>query len=207
MYRFLFFVNSLSTWVGKAFAWAILVMTLGTSYAVFMRYVLKNPVEWAFDVSYIMYGTLFVMAGAYTLAQDGHVRGDVLYRLWPVRVQALIELVLIFLFLFPGMAALIYAGTRYALESWSYMPYGPQGVRGEISIFSPLGVPISPLKTVLPIGAFFVFLQGVAEALRCLICLREGRWPKRMHDVEELEQVLLRQHQAAAGAQPPESAP
>lgn len=197
MYRFLYFMNSLSTWVGKGFAWCILVLTLGTSYEVFVRYVLRDPTGWAFDMSYIMYGALFMMGGAYTLCRDAHVRGDVLFRLWPARAQAWIELVLYFVFFFPGMAALVYAGTDYAMESWSYMPYGPEGRRGEVSIFSPIGVPVAPLKTILPLAAFFLILQGIAEVLRCIICIRTGVWPQRMHDVEELETVLLRERELA----------
>jgi len=148
-----------------------------------------------------MYGALFMMAGAYGLARDAHVRGDVLYRLWPPKVQASVELVLFFLFFFPGMAAMVYAGYNYAAESWSYMPFGPQGRVGEISINSPAGVPISPLKTILPIAAGFCFLQGIAEVLRCIVCLRTGAWPRRSEDVQELEKVLIEQHQARAAAQ------
>jgi len=188
---FIFIVDSLSTWVGKAFAWCILILTLSTTYDVFMRYVFDNPTDWAFDVSYTMYGTLFMMAGAYTLSRGGHVRGDVIYRLWPVRVQASIELALYLLFFFPGMAALIYAGVDYAGESWSYMPFGPAGLPGEISINSPAGVPVSPLKTILPIAAGLLALQGVAEVVRCLVCLHDGQWPERMQDVEEMETQLL----------------
>ena len=122
-----YFIERLSTWVGKAFAWCILVLTFATTYEVFVRYVLREPTSWAFDMSYIMYGSLFMMAGAYTLARGGHVRGDVIFRLWPPRVQAAIELVLFILFFFPGIGALIYAGIDYAMESWSYMPFGPEG--------------------------------------------------------------------------------
>lgn len=195
MNRFLFFVDSLSMWVGKAFAWCILVLTFGTTYEVFMRYVLRDPTDWAFDMSYIMYGALFMMAGAYTLSRDGHVRGDVIYRLWPPRIQAGIEITLYLLFFFPGVAALIYAGYDYAAESWSYMPFGPEGRRGEISINSPAGVPVSPLKTLLPVAAGFLFIQGIAEVGRCIICFRTGQWPQRMGDVEELETELLKQHE------------
>jgi TRAP-type mannitol/chloroaromatic compound transport system permease small subunit len=195
MNRLLFFIDSLSGWVGKAFAWCILVLTLGTTYEVFMRYLLRDPTDWAFDMSYIMYGALFMMAGAYTLSRDGHVRGDVIYRLWPPRVQATIELVLYLVFFFPGMAALIYAGIDYASESWSYMPFGPAGRRGEISINSPAGVPVSPLKTILPVAAFFCFLQGIAEVGRCVLCLKQGKWPERLHDVEEMEDQILRELQ------------
>ena len=193
MNRFLVFIDSLSGWVGKAFAWCILVLTLGTTYEVFMRYLLRNPTDWAFDMSYIMYGALFMMAGAYTLSRDGHVRGDVIYRLWPPRMQATIELLLYLLFFFPGMAALIYAGIDYAAESWSYMPFGPAGRRGEISINSPAAVPVSPLKTILPVAAFFCFLQGIAEVGRCVLCLRHGKWPERLHDVEEMEDQIVRE--------------
>lgn len=197
MYQFLYFMNSLSTWVGKAFAWCIIVMTLGTTYEVIARYGFDAPTGWAFDMSYIMYGTLFMMGGAYTLCRDGHVRGDVIFRLWPARGQAWIELVLYFVFFFPGMAALVYAGIDYAAESWSYQPYGPRGPSGEVSIFSPIGVPVSPLKTILPVAATLMILQGTAEVTRCIICIRTGQWPRRMHDVEELQDVLLKERERA----------
>lgn len=196
-----YFIERLSTWVGKAFAWCILVLTFATTYEVFVRYVLREPTNWAFDMSYIMYGSLFMMAGAYTLARGGHVRGDVVFRLWPPRVQASIELVLFILFFFPGIGALIYAGIDYAMESWSYMPFGPEGRRGEISINSPAGVPIAPLKTILPLAAFFLFLQGIAEVLRCIQCLRSGQWPPRLDDVEELEKQLIHQVERERAAQ------
>lgn len=195
MKQFILVIDMLSMWVGKAFAWCILVLTLAYTYEVFVRYVLNDPTAWAFDMSYIMYGTLFMMGGAYTLSRDGHVRGDVIFRLWRPRVQAWIEIVLIILFLFPGMAALIYAGVDYAAESWSYLPHGPDGPRGEISVNSPAGVPVSPLKTILPIAAFFMLLQGIAELARCAVCLKEGEWPARLKDVEETEVALIQQRE------------
>lgn len=196
MHRFIYAIDTLSMWVGKAFAWCILVLTLAYTYEVFVRYALNDPTAWAFDMSYIMYGALFMMGGAYTLSRDAHVRGDVIFRLWPPRLQAVIELVLIVCFLFPGMAALIYAGADYAQESWSYLPYGEDGPRGEISVNSPIGVPVSPLKTLLPLAAFFVFLQSLAEGARCILCLKDGRWPERLLDVEETEvQFLKRMHE------------
>ncbi len=192
MIRFIAAIDTLSTWIGKAFAWCILVLTLAYTYEVVVRYVFNNPTAWAFDISYTMYGALFMMAGAYTLSRDAHVRGDVIFRLWPPRVQAWIEVVLIFLFLFPGMAALVYAGYDYAAESWSYRPYGFSGPAGEISINSPAGVPVSPLKTILPIAALFVFIQGIAEVCRCIVCIRQGSWPERQKDVEETEDALIK---------------
>jgi TRAP-type mannitol/chloroaromatic compound transport system permease small subunit len=190
MNQFVLFIETLSMWVGKAFAWCILVLTFAYTYEVFVRYVLNDPTAWAFDMSYTMYGALFMMAGAYCLSRDAHVRGDVIYRLWPPRIQAVIELVLIIVFLFPGMAALVYAGVDYAAESWSYLPWGPDGPRGEISVNSPAGVPVSPLKTLLPLAAFFVLLQGVAELVRCGKCLKHGKWPERSKDVEETEDAI-----------------
>ena len=185
MTNFLFLIDRISAWVGKAFAWCILVMTLGVSYEVFVRYVLRSPTSWAFDLSYIMYGTMFMMAGAYTLSRDGHVRGDVFYRLWRPRVQATVELILYFLFFFPGILALMYAGFDYARESWGY---------GELSLMSRANVPIFQFKTVIPVAAFFLFLQGIAQVIRCIICIREGKWPDRLHDVEEMETVLQHMH-------------
>ena len=194
MEKMLIFIDRLSQWVGKSFSWCILVLCLATTYEVFMRYALNAPTSWAFDISYIMYGTLFTMAGAYTLSRNAHVRGDFVYRLWPPRVQAGVDFTLYFLFFFPGIIALIYAGADYALESLMLRPYGPDGPLGEISINSPIGVPIFPLKTILPVAAFFLFLQGIAETIRCVQCMRTGVWPQRLHDVEELEKELIEKH-------------
>ncbi len=189
MNRFLYTIDGISAWVGKAFAWSILIMTFGVSYEVFVRKILSSPTSWAFDISYIMYGTLFMMAGAYTLSRDGHVRGDVIYRLLPIRTQAIIELVLYFLFFFPAVLTLVYAGADYAMESWSY-----NMGRGEVSVMSPAGIPISPFKTVMPVAASFLFIQGIAEVVRCIVCLRNGEWPQRRHDVEEMEAILQHSH-------------
>jgi TRAP-type mannitol/chloroaromatic compound transport system permease small subunit len=178
----LFFIDRLSAGVGKAFGWCIVIMMLGTSYEVFMRYVLGAPTNWAFDVSYFMYGALFMMAGAYTLSRNGHVRGDVVYRLMPVRMQASIDLVLYIIFMLPGLGALFWYGIPYAQISWAI---------NEVSIYSPTGAPVYPHKTLIPIAAFFLLLQCLAEIARCIICLRTGAWPQRLHDVEELESAIL----------------
>ncbi len=185
----LLFIDRLSAGVGKAFGWCIVVMTLGTCYEVFMRYVLSAPTNWAFDLSYCMYGALFMMAGAYTLSQNGHVRGDVLYRLMPLRVQAGIELVLYLIFFFPGFIAMLVYGYPYAMTSWNIQ---------EVSIYSPTGTPLYPLKALIPTAAAFMLLQGIAESIRCIICLREGAWPQRLHDVEELESAILAEQQDRA---------
>ena len=187
MKRFLFVVEGLSAQVGKAFGWCILVLTLGICYEVFVRYALRDPTAWAFDFSYIMYGTLFMMAGAYTLARDGHVRGDVIYRLLPERVQAGIEGVLYILFFFPAVLALMYSGYDFARESWSYM---------EVSSSSPANIPVYPLKTLIPIAGFFLLLQGFAEVVRCVLCLKHGAWPERRRDVEETDvQAMVEREQ------------
>jgi TRAP-type mannitol/chloroaromatic compound transport system permease small subunit len=189
MTRFLFFVDSLSAWVGKSFAWLILVLTFGVSYEVFVRYVLRAPTTWAFDISYITYGAMFLMAGAYTLSRNGHVRGDVLYRLWRPRVQATMDLVLYLIFFLPAVAAFIYAGWEYAKMSVQFR---------EVSIFSPAGVPVFPLKALIPVTGFFLLLQGIAEIIRCVLCIRAGAWPRRLHDVEETESVILLEQQKLA---------
>jgi TRAP-type mannitol/chloroaromatic compound transport system permease small subunit len=194
MNRLIFIIDSFTAWVGKAFAWCILLLTLAVAYEVFVRYLLRDPTSWAFDMSYMMYGSLFMMAGAYTLARDGHVRGDVLFRLWPSKVQATVELTLYILFFFPGIVALIMAGADYAAESWSYN-YGT----GEVSINSPANVPISQFKTVLPVAAGLLFLQGIAQVCRCIVCLRTGEWPAHLEDVEELEVSLLQQQEEEEG--------
>ena len=192
--RFIYGVDQLSRMVGHTFAWCIIILTFGTSFEVFMRYVLNNPTSWAFDFSYLMYGGLFFMAGAYTLSRNGHVRGDFIYRMWPPRGQAGIELTLYILFFFPGVLALMYAGWNYGYEAFRIR---------EVSVNSPAGVPVWQLKLLIPFGAGLLAIQGFAEVLRCLVCLRDNRWPQRLHDVEELEDVLIEQY--ASGAKQQES--
>ena len=187
MQAFILTIDRFSTGVGKAFAWYILILTFGESYEVFVRYALDDPTTWAYDVSYNMYGALFFMAGAYTLARNAHVRGDVVYRLLPERVQGGIDLVLYLTFFFPGVLALIYAGFGYASDSWRYQ---------EVSVYSPSDIPIFPLKTLIPVGGVMLFIQGVAEVTRCVFCLKNGHWPQRMQDVEELETAILHEQEA-----------
>jgi len=185
--RFVYGVDQLSKTVGHAFAWLIVILTLGTCYEVFVRYLLSDPTSWAFDMSYIVYGGLFMMAGAYTLSRNGHVRGDVLYRLWPARVQASVELTLYVTFFFPGVISLMVAGWAYGYEAFRIR---------EVSVNSPAGVPVWQLKMLIPFAGFFLTLQGLAEVLRCVQCLRQGRWAPRLHDVEELEDAIVAEHAA-----------
>jgi TRAP-type mannitol/chloroaromatic compound transport system permease small subunit len=192
MTRFLFFIDSLSMWVGKAFGWLILVLTLGTSYEVFVRYVLRAPTTWAFDISYITYGAMFLMAGAYGLSRNAHVRGDVVYRLWNPRTQASMDLLLYIIFFLPAVAAWIYSGWAYAKMSVQFR---------EVSIFSPAGVPVFPLKALIPITGGLLLLQGIAEIIRCVICIRVGQWPQRLHDVEETESIILQEQRIHAAEQ------
>ena len=182
MHSYIRFADTLSAWVAKAFAWSIMVMTLGVSYEVFVRYVLRSPTVWAFDVSYMMYGTMFMIAGAYTLSRDAHVRADIFYRLMSERAQAALELVLYFLFFFPGVLALIFAGWKYAGRSWGYL---------EVSSNSPAGIPIFQFKSVIVAAGILLFLQGIAQVFRCILCLRTGEWVRAAEDVEETEKVLM----------------
>jgi TRAP-type mannitol/chloroaromatic compound transport system permease small subunit len=182
MNRVIYAIDQLSKTVGHVFAWCIMILTLGTCYEVMVRYAFDSPTSWAFDFSYLMYGALFFMAGAYTLSRGGHVRADMFYRLLTPKKQAAIELTLYILFFFPGILALIVAGSAYGIESTRLQ---------EVSVNSPAGVPIWPMKMMICVGASLIALQGFAEVLRCIICLREGEWPARLHDVEELEKQIL----------------
>ena len=191
--RLLVPVDQISTTVGHTFAWCILALTLAITYEVIAGSKLFHaPTSWAYDATWILYSTMFMMAGAYALCRNGHVRGDFLYRSWSQRTQARMDLVLYFLFFFPGIIAFIYSGYGFAAQSW---------VNHEHSAYSPAGPPIYHYKTLIPITGVFLLLQGVVEVVRCLICLRTGVWPKRLHDVEELEKVILEQH-ADAEAKP-----
>jgi TRAP-type mannitol/chloroaromatic compound transport system permease small subunit len=177
---FLRAVDNVSTWSGKTFAWLIGVLTLVVSVEVFKRYILNSPTAWIFDADAMLYGTLFMMCGAYTLSQDGHVRGDFLYTNMKPRTQAWLDLVLYFLFFLPGIAALVYAGYDYAADSWRI---------NEHSNVTADGPPVYPFKMIIPIAGSLVLLQGFAEIIRCVICIRTGVWPERIKDVEEIDVV------------------
>ncbi|MBI3965398.1 MAG: TRAP transporter small permease subunit [Chloroflexi bacterium] len=181
MERYLFFIDNVSAWVGKIFAWSIVLLTAATSYDVVARYGFSAPTTWAFDASYILYGTLFMMGGAYTLSRNGHVRGDMFYRTWSVRTQGMMDLILYLLFFFPGIIALMWAGYEFAAYSWSV---------AERSNASPGGPPIYHFKTIIPISAAFLCLQGVAETIRSVIAIRTGEWPRRLADVEETGEAI-----------------
>lgn len=192
MNRFFLVIDGLSAWVGKSFGWLILILTLGVSYEVFVRYVLRAPTTWAFDFAYITYGALFLMAGPYALSRKAHVRADVVYRLWQPRTQAKMDLLLFIIFFLPGVAALIYSGWNYAAMSVRFK---------EVSIFSPAGIPIFPLKALIPAAGVLLLLQGIAEIIRCIITIRTNEWPQRLHDVEETESIILQEKRIHAAEQ------
>jgi len=172
----LFMIDRLSAWAGKAFAWTVVLLTLIICYDVTLRYILSSPTQWGFDAAYILFGVLFMMAGAYTLSRNGHVRADMVYRTLKPRTQASIDLALYFLLFLPGIVALVYAGVEFTQVSWAMK---------EVSSVTSSGTPIYPFKLVIPVAGTLLLLQGIAEIVRCIVCLRTGQWPQRLHDVEE----------------------
>ncbi len=178
--RLLFGIDRISTWAGKAAAWLILGLTIVVCIEVFKRYILNAPTAFIYDVNNMMYGTLFMMCGAYTLAQNGHVRGDFLYSSFRPRTQASLDLALYLAFFIPGILALMYAGYDYALDSWRIK---------EHSNVTANGPPVYQFKAIIPIAGTLVMLQGIAEIIRCIVCLRTGAWPERLKDAEEIDVV------------------
>lgn len=178
--RFIRIIDEVSYWSGKAFAWLIVAATLVISVEVFKRYILNAPTAWIFDLNNMLYGTLFMMCGAYTLALGGHVRADFVYGRLSPRRQAVLDLALYFLFFIPGILALIYAGYGYAAESWLIR---------EHSTVTAEGPPVYQFKAVIPVAGALVMFQGLAEIMRCVLCLRTGVWPARLEDVEEIDVV------------------
>lgn len=177
MYKGIAAIDRISLWSGKFFAWCILFLTAVVSIEVFMRYVVGAPTSWAYDTSYMLYGTLFMMCGAYALSYNAHVRADVLSRYFPPRMQAGLDLVLYMVFFYPGVLALIWNGWDYFATSFR---------QNEHSSFTPDGPPLYPFKFVIPFAAVLLMLQGLAEITRCIACLRHGHWPPRPGDVQEL---------------------
>ena len=176
-------IDRISTFVGHLFAWLVVGLTGLIGYEVFSRYVLNNPHAWAFDAQIMLYGTMFMMAGAYTLAKNGHVRGDILYGFLKPRTQAIFDLVLYIVFFIPGVVALAYAGYSFAADSWRIL---------EHSSITADGPPLYPFKTILPIAGVFLLLQCLVEIFRCLVCIKQGEWPSREQDVEEVDVDALK---------------
>ena len=174
--RFLHLVDGISTWLGKAAAWLVIGLMALVCVEVVKRYALNMPTAWIFDASNMLYGSAFMLAGAYTLAQNAHVRGDFLYSWMRPRTQATLDLGLYFLFFLPGIAALLYAGYHYAALSWHIR---------EHSTVTANGPPIDSFKAVIPVAGALLMLQGLAEIVRCIVCLRTGQWPSRLKDVTE----------------------
>lgn len=184
MQKVLLAIDQISTWAGHFFAWLILALTLMISWEVFSRYALDAPHPWAFDVMSMMYGTVFMMAGAYTLSKNGHVRGDVLYGFFPPRLQAGLDLLLYLVFFIPGVVALAWAGYHFAAESWAIR---------EHSNVTADGPAVYPFKTIIPIAGAILLAQGLVEIVRCVMCLKTGEWPRRGHDVEEVDVEKLKE--------------
>jgi TRAP-type mannitol/chloroaromatic compound transport system permease small subunit len=195
--RYLFRIDRLSAWIGKIFAWIIVILAVFMTYDITCRYFSKAGAfgefirdhlwvtrSWAYDIAYELYGTLFMMGGAYTLSRAAHVRGDIFYRMWPVKVQAAVDLFLFIFAFFPGVVALVLVGFQWGQLSYSFLERSPT---------QPQGPPIWPFKFVIPIAALFLALQGIAETIRCVQALRTGEWPRRLMDVEETETILARQ--------------
>ncbi|MCX5473516.1 TRAP transporter small permease subunit [Alcaligenes sp. A-TC2] len=178
MQKILVFIDRFNTWIGQLFGWLVLALTLFVSFEVFSRYVLSNPHAWAFDMMNMLYGGLFMMAGAYTLSKNGHVRGDVLYGFFPPRLQAALDLILYILFFIPGVVAMFWAGYYFAAESWAIT---------EHSNITANGPPIYPFKAIIPLAGFCLLLQSFVEMVYCVRCLRNGKWPSRDKDVEEVD--------------------
>jgi TRAP-type mannitol/chloroaromatic compound transport system permease small subunit len=184
MQNVLFFIDRVSSWIGQAFSWLIVALTFLISWEVFARYALNRPNPWAFDLMIMMYGAGFMMAGAYTLAKNGHVRGDVLYSFFPPRLQAGLDLLLYIVFFIPGVVALVWAGYTYAAESLAI---------NEHSTLTANGPPLYPFKMVIPVSGMLLLLQGLVEVVRCGLCLRDGAWPSREPDVEEVDVDKLKE--------------
>jgi len=184
MQKLLLTIDKISTFVGKVFSWCIVGLTLLISWEIFSRYALDKPHDWAFDGMIQMYGMLFMMAGAYTLSKNNMVRGDVLYGFFPTRLQAGLDLTLYIVFFLPGVTALCWAGYIYAGESWAIWEHS--GITAN-------GPPVFQFKTIIPLAGFFLLMQGIAEIVRCVRCLKEGKWPSREEDVEEVDVEKLKQ--------------
>jgi TRAP-type mannitol/chloroaromatic compound transport system permease small subunit len=184
MQKVLLFIDKISTWIGQFFSWLIVGLTVSITWEVVWRYAFDHPHDWMFDAMIQMYGTLFMMAGAYTLSKNGHVRGDVLYSFFQPRTQATWDLILYIIFFLPGTIALTYAGYYYASDSWAILEHS--GITAD-------GPPVYQFKSVIPFAGAFLLVQGIVEIIRCILCIRQGDWPSREEDVQEVDVDKLKE--------------
>ncbi len=159
-------IDSFSKWSGRLFSFLAVPMMGALVYEVGSRYLLKAPTVWAYDITYMTYGSLFMLGAAYALHRKAHVRTDLIYRLLSVRTQALIDGVLYFTLFFPGMAFFLVKGW----ESFAYSWFLKEKAMGA---WAP---PLYPFKAVIPLAALLLIIQGVAELMKCIHAYRRGEW-------------------------------
>ena len=150
-------IDALTRAVGKAIAWLILPMVLSLVWEVVARYFFNAPTVWAYDMTFMLYGTFFMVGSAWTLQKGGHIRTDVYYGRWSPRTQARVDLACYVVFFFPAMAVMGWLGIEYFLKS-----YG----QNERIVTSPWLPIVWPFKFMIPATAALLLLQGIAECIR-----------------------------------------
>jgi TRAP-type mannitol/chloroaromatic compound transport system permease small subunit len=180
------FADQFVVWIGRSFAWGIFILTAAVMYEVIMRYFFNAPTLWAFDFTIQMYGAVFMMGGASAMSTKTHVKADMYYNRLSEKGQAILDLILFICFYAPGVFALTYAGYFYAKKAW---------IVHETSWNSPAQIQIYFSKSLIPIAGLLLLIIGISEVFRCIICIKTGKWPERIDDVEETEKMILRKIQ------------
>ncbi len=186
MKAYINFADQFVVWIGRSFAWGIFILTAAVMYEVIMRYFFNAPTLWAFDFTIQMYGAVFMMGGASAMSTKTHVQADMYYNRLSEKRQAILDLILFICFYAPGVFALTYAGYFYAKKAW---------IVHETSWNSPAQIQIYFSKSLIPIAGLLLLIIGISEIFRCIICIKTGKWPERIDDVEETEKMILRKIQ------------
>jgi TRAP-type mannitol/chloroaromatic compound transport system permease small subunit len=163
--RIVLLIDALSDWSGRVVAWLIVPLMLSLTYEVLARYVFSAPTIWAYDVSYMLYGSHFMLGAGYTLYRGGHIRTDMLYHRWSPRMQGAVDAIGYLCFFFPAMLFFFWMGGQEAWHAWQIL---------ETSDASPWRPPLYPFKTVIPVTAALLLVQGVSEFLKSLHAVRTG---------------------------------
>ena len=161
-------IDRFSLWTGRIVCWLTVPLIGAMVYEIFMRYAFTAPTMWAYDISRMLYGALFMLGAGYGLFRGVHIRADFIYRNWSARAQGMVDGILYVLFYFPGLIVFLWMSTDFAYESWIRLE------RGMDTAWMPF---VFPIKTVLPIGVLFLMIQGVSELLKCIYAATKGRWP------------------------------
>jgi TRAP-type mannitol/chloroaromatic compound transport system permease small subunit len=161
-------LDPIAVWSGRLACFMLIPLVLALTWEVVARYVFNAPTQWAYDMTFMLYGTFFMLGAAFTLQRKGHVRTDMYYERWSPRRQASIDIVCYLLFFLPVVWVFTYTGWGYFWKSF---------VTNETFVSSAWQPIAWPFKMAMPLTGVLLAIQGLSEVFKCVHTLQHGKWP------------------------------